>query len=177
MELFWAQGYAETSLVEIEKATGLNRRQLYNSIGDKRSMFLQALDDFTDSSTRLLLAPLESEMASVADIEELFAKFIEMAQEAGGSKGCMVCSTSQEEIAKDPEVANRVNVFFERIRAAHLNAILKTVERGEIALDLSDIQKRADALLGTHVALCILSRAGRSTTELENIADSAMKSF
>ncbi len=177
MSLFWKRGYAETSLADIETATGLNRRQLYNGIGDKRSMFLQALDDFIDLSGRSLLAPLESKAAGCAQIKELFAKFIEMSQGQDGPKGCMVCSSSQEEIVKDPEVAARVNNFFDRIRFAHLNAITRDAERGEAAITDSELEKRADALLAAHVALCILGRAGRPKSQLINIAETATRSL
>lgn len=175
MSLFWAKGYAETSLADLEEATGLNRRQLYNGIGDKRNMFLQAMDNFTDLSGQSLLAPLEADDAGVADIDELFRKFIEMSQVADGPNGCMVCSSSQEEIAKDPVVAIKIDAFFERIRAAHLNALMKASGRGENLLNEPDIQIRADALLAAHVALCILGRAGRPIAQLENIAKQATK--
>ena len=175
MSLFWEQGYAETSLADIEAATGLNRRQLYNGIGDKRSMFLQALDDFINLSIRSLLAPLESEQAGVNDIKALFNNFIEMAKDSSGPNGCMVCSSSQEEIAKDPDVARRMDGFFERIREAHLNALMRAVERGDIKLEKVDVMRRADALLAVHVALCILGKAGQPEAQLKNIAELATR--
>jgi len=177
MSLFWAKGYAETSLADIEEATGLNRRQLYNGIGDKRNMFLQAMDNFIDISGQSLLAPLETDAAGVAEIDALFSKFIEMSQEPSGPNGCMVCSSSQEEIAKDPDVATKINGFFERIRAAHLNALKQASARGETPLTESEAESRADALLAAHVALCVLGKAGRPRTQLENISKQATETL
>ena len=174
MALFWERGYAETSLSDLEEATGLNRRQLYNGIGDKRSMFLSALDDFTDLSGQTLLAPLESEDAGIDNIVGLFATFVEMAGRAGGPKGCMVCSTSQEDIAADVDVSKRMDDFFDRIRAAHYNALFRAVARGEVDLTRQEIERQADALFGVHVALCILGRAGRPTDQLSHIAKEAV---
>lgn len=170
MTLFWAQGYAETSLSDLEAATGLNRRQLYNGVGDKRSMFLGALDDFAQASGQTLLSRLERPEAGIADIKDLFATFVQMAGQADGPNGCMVCSTSQEDIAADVDVSKRMNAFFDRIRAAHLNALGRAVDRGEIHLTPDNLETRADALFGVHVALCILGRAGRPTEQLTNIA-------
>ena len=174
MTLFWKRGYAETSLSDLEVATGLNRRQLYNGIGDKRSMFLSALDDFTDLSGQTLLVPLESEDAGVDTIVALFAAFIEMAGQSDGPKGCMVCSTSQEDIAADVDVSKRLNDFFDRIRAAHRNALNRAVVRGDIDLSEEAIERQADALYGVHVALCILGRAGRPIDQLSHIAEEAV---
>jgi AcrR family transcriptional regulator len=174
MTLFWEKGYAETSLSDLEKATGLNRRQLYNGIGDKRSMFLAALDDFANLSGQSLLSPLESEDAGIVDIVGLFATFLEIAARAQGPKGCMVCSTSQEDIAADADVSKRMNAFFDRIRAAHHNALSRAVARGEFNLTGEEIEQQADALYGAHVALCILGRAGRPIQQLTNIAEEAV---
>ena len=41
---FRAKGFADTSLSDLEAASELDRRQLYNGFGDKQSMFLAALD-------------------------------------------------------------------------------------------------------------------------------------
>ncbi|WP_299046819.1 hypothetical protein [uncultured Tateyamaria sp.] len=174
MGVFWAQGYAETSLSDLESATGLNRRQLYNGVGDKRAMFMQALDDFIDLSGRTLLAPLEAETACISDIADLFTAFATDTTGENGRNGCMVCSTSQEDIADDAEVAARMNAFFDRIRAAHLNALTRAAARGDIGIEPPDLARKADALMGTHVALCILRRAGRPEHQLLHIAHQAV---
>lgn len=175
MTLFWAQGYEETSLSDLEAATGLNRRQLYNGVGDKHEMFLGAMDDFATMSGQSFLAALESETAKVADIEALFALFVEMSHQTEGPKGCLICSTSQDPIARDAAVSARMNAFFDRIRAAHMNVLERALERKEIALDQSTLEKRADALFGAHVALCILGRAGRPEAQLKRIAAQALE--
>lgn len=174
LAVFWAQGFAETSLADLENATGLNRRQLYNGVGDKRSMFLQALDDFSDVAGRQFLAALERDEAGLGDIETLLRKFLALAKESDGPSGCMVCSTSQEDIASDKDVRIRVDAYFERIRAAYANALSHAVERGDIELSEPDISNRAEALFGTHVALCILARAGRPANQLERMVQQAL---
>lgn len=174
LQSFWAKGYAETSLSDLEEATGLNRRQLYNGIGDKRAMFLQAIDDFADTAGRRFLAALESPEAGLAEIETLLMTFVTLSQQEDGRLGCMICSASQEEIASDPDAARRIDKYFQRIRAAYSNALSRAVERGEVVLGPSAIETRADALFGTHVALCILGRAGRPGEQLEHMARQAV---
>lgn len=175
MTLFWAKGFSETSLADLEAASGLNRRQLYNGIGDKRQMFLQALDSFAELSGQTLLAPLEQETAGLREIEELFAKFAEMAQQPVEPKGCLICNTSLDEVAHDPDVAKRINAFFDRIRTAHLNALTRAADRGEITLSPGECEKHADALYGAHVALCVLGRARRPEAQLRTIAEQAVE--
>ena len=174
LSIFWEQGYAETSLSDLEIATGLNRRQLYNGLGDKRSMFLQALDDFSDVAGREFLAKLEAADAGLKDIEALLMTFVGMVRDGTSGKGCMVCSTSQEEIASDQDVKTRIDAYFERIRAAYENALTRAVIRGELTLQPTDIAGRAEALFGIHVALCVLGRAGRPHDQLERMVRQAL---
>ena len=173
--LFWAKGYSDTSLADLEGATGLNRRQLYNGVGDKLDMFLHALDTFIELSVQTLLGPLEGPEASVADIRNLFDEFLVRSQQPDGPAGCLICSTSQDEIAAEAQVAKRMDAFFERIKAALHNALTRAATRKEIALDAQGIEQRAAALFGAHVTLCILGRAGRPKEELTLIASEALK--
>ena len=39
MKLFWAQGYASTSLPELLEVMGIARSSFYASFGDKRQLF------------------------------------------------------------------------------------------------------------------------------------------
>ena len=44
--LFWAHGYSSTSHRMMRDATGLSGSSLYNTFGDKRSIFAQVLDRY-----------------------------------------------------------------------------------------------------------------------------------
>jgi TetR/AcrR family transcriptional repressor of nem operon len=43
-DVFSTHGYAGTSLALLQEATGLGKQSLYNTFGDKQSMYLQAID-------------------------------------------------------------------------------------------------------------------------------------
>ena len=174
VSLFWAKGYAETSLADLEAVSGLNRRQLYNGIGDKRAMFLQAMDAFSSNAGQQFLSPLEQEEAGLRDVANLFEAFLELAAADEHPLGCMVCSTSQDEISADKDVAKRIDSYFDRIRAAYANALYRANHRGELSLSPADQDLRVDMLFGTHVALCILGRAGRPHDQLTRLATQAL---
>lgn len=174
LRTFWSKGYAETSLSDLEDATGLNRRQLYNGIGDKRAMFLGAIDGFSEIAGRRFLAALEGPEAGVAEIGALLAEFVRLAAEGGGPAGCMICSASQEEIAAEADVAARIDRYFTRIRGAYANALTRAAGRSEIDLTADAIEARADALFAAHVSLCILGRTGRPHDQLTRIAKAAI---
>lgn len=39
MELFWKQGYEKTSLNDLVEHMGIHRRSLYDTFGDKHTLF------------------------------------------------------------------------------------------------------------------------------------------
>jgi AcrR family transcriptional regulator len=43
-DVFISNGYAGTTLMLLQQATGLGKQSLYNTFGDKQSMYLQAID-------------------------------------------------------------------------------------------------------------------------------------
>lgn len=168
---FRQSGYAETSLAGLEQATGLNRRQLYNGPGDKRRMFLGALDDFDAMAGKRFLAPLERDDAGVDDIAHLLRTFVALAGSEEGRGGCLVCNASQQAIADDADVRRRIDAYFERIENAYRNALSRAAARGEIDLAPSEIAARGSYLFGIHVALCVLGRAGCSQERLKCMAE------
>ncbi|WP_371226728.1 TetR/AcrR family transcriptional regulator [Roseovarius sp. 2305UL8-3] len=172
--VFWQHGFSETSLADIEAATGLNRRQLYNGPGDKREMFLQALDDFFEQVGRDFLGKLESDEAGIQDIANLLNRLVGLADGKEGVSGCLVCSTSQEEIAQDSAVKDRLDAYFDRIKSAYVNTLTRAIARGEIDLPGDAVEGRSASLFAVHVALCILGRAKRPQEELARMAAQAV---
>src|SRR5882724_10797919 len=51
-ETFWKAGYAGTSLDDLSAATGMNRPSLYAAFGDKRDLYLKALEIYLTDGPR-----------------------------------------------------------------------------------------------------------------------------
>jgi TetR/AcrR family transcriptional regulator, copper-responsive repressor len=49
LPVFWRCGFAETSLHELERATGVNKSGLYSEFKDKQDLFVQSLRYYQDS--------------------------------------------------------------------------------------------------------------------------------
>ena len=52
MPVFWKQGFAETSLQDLERATGVNRSGLYTEFRDKEDLFVACLRHYLESQER-----------------------------------------------------------------------------------------------------------------------------
>ena len=48
MEVFWKQGYQNTSLDDLLEAMGIQRGSFYNTFGSKRETYLRAIDRYVE---------------------------------------------------------------------------------------------------------------------------------
>ena len=59
MEVFWTTGYERASLDVLLKAMGISKQSLYDTFGDKRALYLEALTRYREqtlTSMRTLFA-------------------------------------------------------------------------------------------------------------------------
>ena len=47
MEVFWAQGYEATSVQDLLEAMGINRGSMYDTFGDKHTLFVAAIEHYS----------------------------------------------------------------------------------------------------------------------------------
>src|SRR5579883_2476691 len=48
LKVFWERGFEETSIADLERCLGVGRQSLYNAIGDKRCVFVAALQRYAE---------------------------------------------------------------------------------------------------------------------------------
>lgn len=90
IQLFWKKGYADTSLSDLEKATGVNKSGLYSEFKDKDDIYLESLRRFHD--TMPLYAILKSEPLGWDNLENYFKAKLN----CKGQKGCFMAFTIRE---------------------------------------------------------------------------------
>ncbi|MEO0481228.1 MAG: TetR/AcrR family transcriptional regulator [Planctomycetota bacterium] len=178
VEAFRRSGYAATSLAELEEATGLDRRQLYNAYEDKRGVFIKALEDFSSMAAARFLEPLEASAADLDVIKSTLHAMVEMAGSDSGRLGCLICNTAREPIASsDAEVRDLVQHYFDRIERAYANALKRACSSKQLTLTSARRRQAARHLMATHVALCVLARAGSPTELLRDAAAAALSTL
>jgi AcrR family transcriptional regulator len=89
-QLFWKKGYADTSLSDLEKATGVNKSGLYSEFKDKDDIFLQSLKYYQENNVAYSI--LEREPLGWKNIEN----FLKESMICKGQKGCYLSNTMRE---------------------------------------------------------------------------------
>jgi AcrR family transcriptional regulator len=102
LPVFWKHGYADTSLQELEAATGVNKSGLYSEFSGKEELFLESLRFYLDRlpSVGLLMA----EPLGWDNVEQ----YLKLGPgNTEGQKGCFAIS-SMRELAILPPATNEV---------------------------------------------------------------------
>lgn len=145
MLLFWNQGFATTSIPKLEKALNINRFSIYDTFGDKRTLFIKVLERYTDILVDELVAPLENGTQGIADLKRFVKNFRQKFFAARESSGCLLCNTATEIGDRDSDIAKMLAAYFERIGAALYACLKRARNLGET--DGSDAELRAAARL------------------------------
>jgi TetR/AcrR family transcriptional repressor of nem operon len=155
MEVFWARGYEAASLSELFAAMGIGKKSLYDTFGNKRSLFLKCLEHYAATS----LTCLEGRLCA-ADGKPVIPKIRTLLEEwrkasaCSGSKGCMLGNNIADFDTSDPEVSGIMQRHLETIEDAFAKALAAAQDRGETSLsDTPRNVARAFVCLGQGAAL------------------------
>ena len=131
MILFWERGYEAASVQQLTSAMGINRFSMYNTFGDKRALFLAALDCYAENEAAALLRPLEVARPDLSSIHEFFQAYLEHTQSSHGSMGCMLV-LSGAECPNEPDTTERVSAHRARTRFAFERALRNAADDGKL---------------------------------------------
>ena len=128
LPVFWKHGFADTSLQELEKATGVNKSGLYSEFSGKEELFLESLRFYIE---RLLPHGLLTvEPLGWGNIEQ----FLKLApRNTEGQKGCFAIS-SMRELAILPPAAIEM-LGHSRVQLKQLIARNIEAEKPRLAVD------------------------------------------
>lgn len=174
MLAFWRLGYSATSLEQLSDATDMNRPSLYAAFGDKRALYLQTLDRYTERSKESIVKALDPQLSLAEGLERFYDTALAGYLPAGDpARGCYLIGTAVTEALGDEEVRSRLaNALraFERLLEARIR---KARDDGEIdaASDPKALALIAYAVLYT---MAIRSRAGELRAVLRNLATTAI---
>ncbi len=168
MSVFWSKSYAGTSTEDLLKAMRIGRQSMYNTFGDKRRLYLEALERYQRESVARNIDRLRSTTSPLAGIEALVTGLIP-ADKAWRERGCMgvgaICEFGRADAHLQELRAKFGNIFhkalIERLRAAQ--AV------GEINKSM-DIVRAARFVETTMQGLQVAARAGADPEELRATA-------
>ena len=173
MELFWQQGYAAASLTQLTACMGINRQSLYDTYGDKRGLFLKALDRYCGLIGGRLLASLSTQAPGLDEIKATVAALIDFLVGFPKPRACLMANTAMEIAPHDRTVADKVRAFHRTLEEAFAVALRNARRRGEIAT-AADPAALAKYLVSVANGMAVAAKAGATRQSLQDVAGVAL---
>ncbi len=173
--VFWAKGYAATSTEDLLAAMKIGRQSLYNAFGDKRKLYLEALERYQRTSNSGHLERLDSSASSLGGIEALLLGLI-AEDDSKRALGCMGVSAVGEFGSADPELVILRNKAGHALFKRLADRIREGQECGEIDPAI-DAREAAAFLQMTMQGIQLGARAGRDAKSLRVLANFVINRF
>src|SRR5215831_12284241 len=99
LRLFWSQGYEGTSISDLTEAMGLTPPSLYGAYGDKKRLFLEAVERYEQTAGCFARKALTEEPTAEQAVRRLLLEAVKSFAAPQSPKGCLVvlgatsCST------------------------------------------------------------------------------------
>lgn len=126
MNLFWQKGYNATSAQDLVDYLGISRSSLYDTFGDKHSLFVKALKQYRKEKIDPVVTTDTPE-----DVESYIRFFFEAVQaealDSAAFKGCFVINSVVELAPVDSEIAAIANAIMHDTE----EALYKAIKRGQ----------------------------------------------
>ena len=174
MDLFWCQGYEATSVHDLLAEMGIGRGSMYDTFGDKHTLFLAALDRFEETRASRADEILASSASAVEGIRRLFETTIEGLVSYEPRRGCLLANTAVELAPHDEEVAGRISRYVRRTEDAFERALVRGRAAGEVPAN-KDPKALARFLVSTLHGVRVLARAGVDRAVLDDSVRTALE--
>ncbi len=173
MQVFWKKGYDGTSVQDLVDEMGINRGSLYNTFGDKHTLFLAAIDKYCAQIIGDWFTELRRPDAGLDTIRVFFNGLVHQATGDQGWRGCLMTNTVIEMAPHDDVVAARVAANLKRIETTFHTVLERAQTQGELNPG-KDPRALARFLTGHAQGLLVLCKASPSKAVLEDAASVAL---
>lgn len=168
-DTFLRFGYSGASLEALTTSMGVNKPSLYAAFGDKRSLFVRAIEELAAKRGRRFRAAFERGTTLVDSLREMFLEGVDMYLDPATPPGCLMVSGSTTEAVVDDGLADVTREFFAYTDRA-LAAMIATRTSGESAASLMVLARLTNGVIHD---IALRARVGESRTKLREYARGA----
>ena len=172
LDVFWRNGYSETSLEDLVRETGVSRHGIYSEFGSKRGLFAAVFDVYQRDVVGPAFSPVEAASADVSAIATYYDYQIDRAEaQDSPALGCMMTNTINENTSHDKVVLACIQAHNDRFLQGFENAILNTYPKAQ------RVEELAQTLLTFTHGLWSMGRLHPDTRKLRDTAHMFLSLF
>jgi TetR/AcrR family transcriptional regulator, copper-responsive repressor len=173
--LFWRDGFDGASMQQLADAVGVSKPSLYESFGNKESLFLAALARYVECEGEQQAAALDAECDVRLAVLGLLNAMIDTAAECGRPAGCMVVSSTS--LCASSQVPDAVQAAIRPMLERSTEALARRLERAARDGELppgADVRAIAEYLGTVLCGLGVQARAGADRDTMRQVVATAM---
>ncbi len=173
MEVFWARGYADTSMADLTRAMEIAAPSLYAAFGSKEQLFREAVKLYEDTEGAALWSVVDASRTAREAIEGLLLATAEANGRVGRPTGCLVTLSG----AHPDALPGRACEELTETRRAALEAMEARLRRGQEAGEIApdaDLAAMAAFYATLQQGMVFRARDGAAPDELRRTAAAAM---
>src|SRR6267154_1659990 len=175
ISIFSQKGFAATSTDDLMRAMDLGRQSMYDTFGDKRALFLKALEVYVAEKVRSINVELQTPGSPLASIRRALVHFAER-RDLSSMDGCMGINAICEFGMRDEDVTRITRRAANTQRHTLMDTLRRAQMEGELDAE-TDIESLADFVESTLAGIRIAAKAGKTRPALKRIAEVASGTF
>lgn len=133
MAYFWARGYGGADMRGLIEHVGIGRQSLYNAFGDKRTLFLRALEHYGRTRVTAAVAELAGPGSPLARLRRAVRSWARPRE--GGHGGCLHCNSMAELGCDDEQATGILRRWTRAFDDAYADVVREAVAAGELPVD------------------------------------------
>ena len=174
MNLFWHKGYNGTSMQDLVDGLGISRSSMYDTFGDKHTLFIRSLENYKQMATTEMKAIVDNAPTAKVAIRRMFELTVTELLSDNQHKGCFLVNAGVEMAPHDTEV-NKMLCDNDRQLEKYFNeAIKKGQDSGEISNEQSS-HALAQFILNSIKGMRVTAKSAADKKVFRDIVEVTMK--
>src|SRR5260370_12430938 len=173
MRLFWNRGYEAISISDLTSAIGITPPALYGAFGDKKRLFLEAVERYEQGTGCFARRALTSEPTAELAIRRLLLDAAKSFTDPKSPKGCLIALGATNCAIESTDI---FEALAERRRTAEkaVRARIATCQKAGELSDNADVDALTGMVTATRYGRAIKARDGAQRARLGRIVEQLM---
>lgn len=176
MQIFWRNGYENTSMQNLLDGMNLSKSSLYQAFGGKQALFERCMTRYGDEMIGSLRDALQASPSGLDFIRQFLESVLDEARGVCEARGCLVLNTANEFARRNPRIAEAVSQGLSRFHGVLLAAVERAQKEGDIHPE-RNANMLAAYLVSSMSGLKTMSKAGAGEKTLKGIIDLTLKAL
>jgi len=173
VDLFWLKGYNGTSMQDLVEGLGISRSSLYDTYGDKHSLFIKALERYQGTASVKVCEIINEKSSAKASIRQILEFITSELLNDQNHKGCFMVNAEVEVAPHDQQVSQMICENDQQIEDAFYLVIKKGQESGEIG-NKQDARALARFTFNTVKGIRVTAKTTKDRSVFDDIIKLAM---